>query len=125
MIENQIKNRPENFFVVQNKGDLYHLKGWLQCRKYNTFVETADANGKPMIGLLWDYHLGMFPSPSRGKRGLILVNDKSLLKPALLNTLNGLAVETDYGDCWSKKQLDMVLYGRDFGPNSKLEDYVE
>lgn len=106
--------KADNFFIVKNKSDLYQLKGWLQNRKYNTFVESQDKNGKPLIGLLWDYHLGSFPSPSRGKRGVILVSDKNLLKQTLINTINHISVECDYGDCWRKKQMDLVLYGRDF-----------
>lgn len=106
--------KADNFFIVKNKSDLYQLKGWLQNRKYNTFVESQDKNGKPLIGLLWDYHLGRFPSPSRGKRGVILVTDKNLLKPSLINAINHLSVECSYGDCWRKQQMDLVLYDSEF-----------
>lgn len=121
---NRQPNKPK-FFVVNGKKDLYQLKGWLQTIKYNHYTEGQDVNGKPLIRLFWDYHLGKFPSPSRSKRGIVVINNKGLLKPSLLNALNSLAIECDYGQCWRKNELDVVLYGRDFGSGTQIRDAVE
>lgn len=103
---------PENLFIVKCPAGLAALKYWLQGRKFNTFVETQDKNGKPLLGLLWDYHLGKFPSPKRTERGAVLVLNRDLTKDAALIVLNAMAEETEYGRQWKQAQRDLWKYGR-------------
>lgn len=107
------KNLPENLFVVKCHKGLAALKYWLQSRKYNTFIDSTDKNGKPMFGLLWDYHIGQFPSPKRSERGAIIVLDRSMVKDVALILLNAASQETEYGKQWVQAQRAIWLYGRD------------
>lgn len=102
----------ENMFVVRDMRGVKALKYWLQSRKYNTFVETIDKNGRPIIGLLWDYHFGCFPSEKRAPRGIVLCVDAGLLREAGLCVVNHLSIETQYGREWQKAQKDLYSYGK-------------
>lgn len=106
------QTREENLFIIKCPAGLSALRYWLQKRKYNCFVETMDANGKPMFGLLWDYHHGQFPSPKRGERGVVLILDRTLQKQAALIILNWMAAETAYSSQWKQAQRDLWQYGK-------------
>lgn len=101
------QSHEENLFIVKCPAGLSALRYWLQKRKYNCFVDSADKNGKPTFGLLWDYHHGQFPSPKRSPRGVVLILDKKLQKQAALIILNWLASENDYTSQWKQAQRDL------------------
>jgi len=103
----------ENRFIVKNKGDLQALKGWLVSKKFNTFVESKDGKGQQIFGLLWDYHLGMEPSPSRKERGLVLIKQSYLVQPVALAILNAMAIESEYGKIWQSQKVNLWKYGKD------------
>ena len=102
----------ENIFVVKDGRGVAALRYWLQKRKYNTFIETQDKNGKKLFGLIWDYQLGRTPS-KRSERGLVLVLDRALEKKVALILLNWMAAETDYGRQWVANERNTWKYGRE------------
>lgn len=104
--------RQENLFVIRNEAGLGALRFWLMSRKYNTFIESTDARGNPIMGLLWDYHLGRQPSPKRMERGLVVFWDKKLQKAGAQIILNHIAIENEYGKIWVSQQRDLWKYGR-------------
>lgn len=119
-------NKPP-FYDLKKQEQIPDLRFWLNNKKFNTFVETKDKNGSPLIGLLWDYQLGRFPSMSRKPRGLILIRRADLVKPALLTVINGLSVECEYGKCWKKAQLDMagfMIYDQFSHKPDNEKDYI-
>lgn len=100
------------FFVVRDGSGVAALRYWLQQRKYNTFIETTDARGKKLFGLIWDYQFGKSPS-KRSERGIVLVVDKNLHKTVALMLLNHAAAETDYGQQWVQNERINWKHGRD------------
>lgn len=103
---------PENLFVVRDHSGVAALKYWLQKRKYNTFIHSLDKNGKPLFGLLWDYHIGQFPSPSRRPRGAIIMLDRTFEKQVALVICGHAATETEFGKQWVQAQRALWMYGR-------------
>lgn len=107
------KQRDDNLFVVKDHAGLAALRYWLQKRKYNTFTNGRDKNGKPLFGLSWDYELGRFPSGQRDKtRGAVLVLDRKLEQQTAMIILNWMSTETEYGKQWKQAQTDLWKYGK-------------
>lgn len=94
-------------FVVRAPEALGAIKYWLITRKYNQFIESRDSLGNTLLGLIWDYDLGIMPSQRRKERGLIAVWDPDLVVPAKKIILHYLTIENPYAHWWH----DMKLFG--------------